>query len=209
VPGQPYPWGHPPTQGPGGWPAQPGTWPPPGPGGWRPPAPVSPGGQPLASFGDRFLAYLIDAAVLGGVMMAIYVPAFLIFFLAVVPGVGTDATGQVADQDAKMLVVSMLSLYVGLFVFTLALYYLYLVEYQRRTGQTLGKRVMKLRVVPLDPTRTYDRAMAFRRFLVQIVAGSVVPGLSYVDGLWQLWDKPYQQCLHDKWAQTVVIKVPA
>jgi hypothetical protein len=35
-----------------------------------------------------------------------------------------------------------------------------------------------------------------------------VPGLYYLDGLWQLWDKPYQQCLHDKWPRTGVVKVP-
>jgi hypothetical protein len=28
-----------------------------------------------------------------------------------------------------------------------------------------------------------------------------------VDGLWQLWDKPFQQCLHDKAAGTVVVKL--
>ncbi|MEU3454082.1 hypothetical protein ABZ671_10820 [Micromonospora sp. NPDC006766] len=27
------------------------------------------------------------------------------------------------------------------------------------------------------------------------------------DGFWQLWDKPWQQCLHDKFAGTVVVKV--
>jgi len=28
-----------------------------------------------------------------------------------------------------------------------------------------------------------------------------------VDGLWQLWDKPFQQCLHDKAAGTVGVKL--
>ena len=41
----------------------------------------------------------------------------------------------------------------------------------------------------------------------QHIVGAVVPFLSWLDGLWQLWDKPYQQCLHDKVAQTVVVKV--
>jgi hypothetical protein len=30
-----------------------------------------------------------------------------------------------------------------------------------------------------------------------------------IDGFWQLWDKPFQQTLHDKAAQTVVVKVSA
>jgi hypothetical protein len=28
-----------------------------------------------------------------------------------------------------------------------------------------------------------------------------------LDPLWCLWDKPYRQCLHDKPAKTVVVKV--
>jgi hypothetical protein len=49
--------------------------------------------------------------------------------------------------------------------------------------------------------------MAAKRYLVQHVAGTFVPFFSYIDGFWQLWDKPYLQTLHDKAAQTVVVKV--
>jgi uncharacterized RDD family membrane protein YckC len=51
--------------------------------------------------------------------------------------------------------------------------------------------------------------MAAKRYLVENVGGTLVPFLFYLDGLWQLWDKPYQQTLHDKFAQTVVVKVAA
>ena len=69
---------------------------------------------------------------------------------------------------------------------------------------------MKLRVVPLDPARTLDRRHGRPSGTwSQYVAGSFVPVLSYLDGLWQLWDKPWQQCLHDKFAETVVVKVTA
>ena len=78
-----------------------------------------------------------------------------------------------------------------------------------RTGQTIGKKVMKIRIVPIDPTATLTRGAAAKRYLVEFVAGSLVPFLSAtLDGFWQLWDKPYQQTLHDKAAKTVVIKVP-
>jgi len=90
----------------------------------------------------------------------------------------------------------------------LGVYYLYSVEYQGRSGQTVGKRVMKIRVVPLDPAARLDRGMLAKRFLVQYVGG-FVPLFSYLDGFWQLWDKPYQQCLHDKFAKTAVVKVVA
>jgi hypothetical protein len=35
-----------------------------------------------------------------------------------------------------------------------------------------------------------------------------VPFFNLLDGLWMLWDKPYLQALHDKAADTAVIKVP-
>jgi hypothetical protein len=66
---------------------------------------------------------------------------------------------------------------------------------------------MKIRVVPLTPAATLTRGMAAKRWLVGNVAAIFIPLFSYVDGLWQLWDKPYRQCLHDKFAQTTVVKV--
>jgi hypothetical protein len=53
------------------------------------------------------------------------------------------------------------------------------------------------------------RGVAARRWLANVVAGAIIPFWRWIDGLWQLWDKPYQQCLHDKFARTVVVKVPA
>jgi uncharacterized RDD family membrane protein YckC len=88
-------------------------------------------------------------------------------------------------------------------------YYVYYVEMMYRSGQTVGKKVMKVRVVPIDPHGTLTRTMAAKRYVVEFIGGIVIPFFSYLDGLWQLWDKPYQQTLHDKYAQTVVVKVSA
>ena len=66
---------------------------------------------------------------------------------------------------------------------------------------------MKLRVIPLDPSARLTRGMAAKRWLVQYAAGTILPLFTYLDGLWQLWDKPFLQTLHDKFAETVVIKV--
>jgi uncharacterized RDD family membrane protein YckC len=173
------------------------------------PPPVSPGGQPLADFGTRLLAYLIDVAILTGVIMIVALPAFLIFFLTVVqPAVDETAPdGTLPDADIGAIVLGGLALEAGLIVLVMAVTYLYTVELMYKSGQTVGKRVMKLRVIPIDPALRLTRGMAVKRWLVQFGAGSLVPFFSYLDGLWQLWDKPFLQTLHDKAAQTVVVKV--
>ncbi|NBE81121.1 RDD family protein [Micromonospora rubida] len=228
VPAQPGPAGYAPPGGSGGpppppgWAGPPGYVPPPGyapPPGWAPPprpgfapVPVSPGGQPLASFGDRLLAFLIDTVLTSMVAMVLFLPVFLfIWFKMFNDLTRTNPDGTLVEPDPSIVITDfmlpLLLAELGLFVLMFGLYWLYHVEYLRRTGETLGKKVMKIRVVPLDPTGTLDRGLLGKRYLVQFVGCSLVPGLSYVDGLWQLWDKPWQQCLHDKFARTVVVKV--
>jgi uncharacterized RDD family membrane protein YckC len=143
--------------------------------------------------------------------MVIAIPAVIIFFVVIGPGLFQVAPdGTLAEPDFfGDFFLPFLVMELGVLVVSFALAYVYYVEMMFRTGQTLGKKTMKIKTVPLDPAATLNRAMAAKRFLVQFVANGFVPGLSYLDGLWQLWDKPYQQCLHDKFARTVVVKVPA
>ncbi|MGW0431953.1 RDD family protein [Micromonospora sp. NPDC003197] len=174
-----------------------------------PPPPVSPAGQPLASFGDRLLALLIDSAILGGVAMVAAIPVMIIYIMAIIPDsseVTADGTLIAPDFFGDFLL-PMLLMYAAVFAISLTAAYIYYVEMMFRTGQTTGKKLIKIKIVPLDPALTLTRGAAVRRLLVQQGSG-LVPGLNYIDGLWQLWDKPYQQCLHDKFARTVVVKVP-
>jgi len=188
------------------------TYPPPGyayppPPGYAPP-PVSPSGHRLAEFGDRLGAYLIDGLILGGITLVLFLPVYIWFFSRFwdfSQVYELNPTAPPPDPFKFMLPFILLAL--GAFAVSLVARYLYEVEAMFRSGQTIGKRVTKIKVVPIDPHATLDRTMALKRFLVQFVAAAVVPGLSWVDGLWQLWDKPYRQCLHDKFANTVVIKI--
>ncbi|MGC5289160.1 RDD family protein [Micromonospora sp. DT231] len=194
--------------------APPGYAPPPwpaGPPGPLPP-PLSPAGQPLASFADRLLAWLIDTALASAVSLVLFLPFFLVLWWRMFTEITrTNPDGSLVEPDMATLFVEfflpLLLLQLGLLVVMLGFYWLYHVEYLKRDGQTVGKRALKLRVVPIDPSRTLDRRMAGRRWLVQYLGGSLVPAGTYVDGLWQVWDKPWQQCLHDKFAETVVVKV--
>jgi uncharacterized RDD family membrane protein YckC len=191
------PSGYGPPAGPYPYPPQPyPTWP-------APPPPLSPAGVPLAEFSQRLLAYLIDMALLSVVAFALAIPAFIVVFTRLPEPDPYASPGTVfADFFLPVLLLEL-----GIFVLMLLAYYLYVVEYMHRSGQTLGKKAMKIRIVPIDPSRQLTRGMAAKRYLIEYLAGSLVPFFSYVDGLWQLWDKPYQQALHDKVAQTVVVKV--
>ncbi|MBO0871597.1 MAG: RDD family protein [Micromonosporaceae bacterium] len=172
--------------------------------GYRPPVPVAPSGAPLAEFGDRLVAYLLDSLIVGVVLLIPYVIGAVTFFRRFFEQM------DLADQTGTAPSVS------GIFVpyliflgYTLALQLVaqfgYQVLYQSRTGQTVGKRVMKIRVECLDG-EPLSVATALRRWLMQGPAAMVVPFLTWLDGLWQLWDKPYRQCLHDKVAKTVVVR---
>lgn len=213
-PQQPYPPQPPPGAG-QPWPGSPGgfqqpagpplygyatpyaaTLPPPGYG--RPPTPVTPSGQPLAEFSDRLLARLIDGAILGGVSVLLAIPAFIAMFALMTDQLNTEY------PDATSIMLEMFAVYGVILVLALAAGYVYEVEMMFRTGQTVGKRVMKITTVSLDGT-PMNRGIAVRRWLAYH-GPSIVPGYSLLDGLWQLWDTPWRQCLHDKFATTTVVK---
>jgi uncharacterized RDD family membrane protein YckC len=75
--------------------------------------------------------------------------------------------------------------------------------------QTVGKKVMKTRVVDAAtfgaPTEAavWTRAAVYGLPVAVYCLGSL---FTLVNVLWHLWDQPLHQCLHDKIAKTVVIK---
>ena len=83
-------------------------------------------------------------------------------------------------------------------------------------GQTLGKRVLRIRVVDdatgrlLGPQRGLMRAVLPLAFGVASILGDATFTLailaSLLDGLWPLWD-PRRQAWHDKTAGSVVLKI--
>lgn len=170
--------------------------------GYRPPPPVAPNGAQLAGFGERLLAYVIDFAIIGAASGVVTIPAAIwmtkVFESSWVTKVSESSTGSIF--------VLFLAFAYGQVALVLGIMYVYRVEMMWRTGQTVGKRVKKLRVIPLQPGVRLTRGIAAMRFLIEIIGWSV-PNFIVVDGLWPLWDKPFRQCLHDKLAKTVVVKV--
>jgi uncharacterized RDD family membrane protein YckC len=196
----------------------PSYWVPPPPGqvqpGWTPPrqmvrlVPAAPNGAPLADFWYRLGAYMIDSLIIGAFAMILIIPATVAWIWYVTSYIDTSASGtQPAPFDARIFL-AILAVEGVIILFVMLISYLYLVEYQLKHGQTVGKRVLKIKIVPADPRVTaVTRGDLTKRWAVFHVVGTVVPFFSYIDGLWQLWDKPLQQCLHDKAAKTVVIRI--
>lgn len=76
-----------------------------------------------------------------------------------------------------------------------------------RDGQTLGKKVMKVRVAMLIDGSSPTPSAAWTRAATFIVPALICCGGLWwpVDGLFGVFDKPYRQCIHDKAAKTVVV----
>ncbi|GAA2375613.1 RDD family protein [Dactylosporangium salmoneum] len=163
--------------------------------------PRAPNGMPLANFGDRFVAYLIDAAVLFAVNLVLAIPVFIGIIAVIASAASNNST------NASVFIGVPLLIELGYILAIVAVVYVYHVEMFGRTGITWGKRAMKLQIIRTDnPALPVDRGVLLKRWAVQFAVGIVVPFFSWVDNLWLLWDKPYQQCLHDKAAGTIVVK---
>jgi uncharacterized RDD family membrane protein YckC len=73
------------------------------------------------------------------------------------------------------------------------------------TGQTLGKRVMGIRVYDFSST---GGPIGYGRGLIRWLGRIVSSFVCYLGYFWMLWDKE-KQCWHDKIATTVVVPVSA
>ncbi|MFI6286605.1 RDD family protein [Streptomyces sp. NPDC051018] len=157
------------------------------------------GMPPLADFGKRFTARVIDALI-------IFVPLFVISLIAGGWNSGAnsgDEWNDFADQvnSGRQWLWSLIALvaYVG-----------YDTLMVKRNGQTVGKRLLRIRVAMLNDGSTPDTGASLVRAAVLWV-----PALVCCFCLWWivliitiLTDKPYKQGLHDKAAKTVVVTVP-
>jgi uncharacterized RDD family membrane protein YckC len=152
-------------------------------------------GMPLAAFGRRLAAYLIDIVLVFGT----YKPAMdgLHYLLFNVLGMREElyhsAHGHAEfhfDVLVEVAWVLWLVLYFGLCVW-------------RTNGLTLGKRLLRIRVVSLTHQRitfwqSAERALGYGASLLE--AGF---------GFLQYFLYPNHRCLHDRIAETIVIAEPA
>ncbi|MFI9806075.1 RDD family protein [Streptomyces sp. NPDC052301] len=190
--GQPPPYGgeHPPPPGGGpygggGGPYGPGGGPS-GPGGY--PADPLAGMPPLADSGKRTLARIIDMILVGIVVWLVTWPIGAHEY-----NVNTD---RIETSGTIWQSVVAAVLYVAYDTFLIA-----------RTGQTLGKKWLHMRVANLDNGATPSTQTSLNRALVLWVPFAFCCACIWtaICGGWSFFDKPYKQGLHDKAAKTVVV----
>ncbi|WP_243346415.1 RDD family protein [Mesoterricola sediminis] len=147
-----------------------------------------PEGTPLAPFWRRFLALLADL----GILLAAWLPLALLVALALSRG----AAGHAPHRD----IVLAANAGPGSWVFLpLALGYFTLGTWLGH-GRTLGKRLLGIRVVPLEhPHLTFwaclERTLGY--FASMLEGGF---------GFLQFFIHPNRQTVHDRIAETVVIR---
>ena len=188
-------WIHQSSYQPGGY--QPGGYPPggyaPGPGGYQYPAqqPWVPGGQ-MAGLGGRIVAFLIDRFIIGIIVGVAY---FLMVMLIV--------AGAATQSDAGQSVAGLGILMVWLVVIPAALLIMLFNEVYlagKNNGQTIGKKLMGIRIVKEDGTQ-FGYMDAFLRNVIGYWISSLVCSLEF---FWGLFDSR-NQTWHDKIFHTLVV----
>jgi uncharacterized RDD family membrane protein YckC len=164
-------------------------------GGWDQPIPTAQGweGRPLASWGSRVGATLLD-------MLILTVPIAVVIVLIVVVAFSSDL-GAIA-----------LGIFLGLAYLVAA--FLYAPVLMSRSGggngQTWGKQIVGIRAVrdagaPFDFGNAFLREFVIKGLLFGTVGGWFLGIPTLLDYLWPLWDDE-NRCLHDMVAKTHVVR---
>lgn len=183
-----------------GYPQQ-ASYPPPGyP---APPAGSQPWG-PLANWGTRVAASLLDAllSMVGLVFYAIGIP----LIVSAAPDSSFDSTTGTYASTTESANTGLMVLgiaFVGLGAITVIAIQLWNRVFRMgRTGQSVGKKVMGIRLVEEHTGRPMGAGMCFVREIAH-----TLDQFFYLGYLWPLWD-PKRQTFADKILSTVVVEVP-
>ena len=154
----------------------------------QPPGYGAPMGAVYAGVGKRILAEIIDGFIVGlGT-----IPGFILMFVGIGLAASTaDSRGRMSDDAAAGAVGIFLLSYVLIFLGVIALW-LYNCYLLGRDGATIGKRLMKIKVLDVQG-QPLGFGKAFLREIVKHALGS----FCFILLLWPLWDDQ-KQGLQDK-----------
>jgi uncharacterized RDD family membrane protein YckC len=178
-----------------------GMVPPPPPGGMVPPPPgyaaplVSAGQTSYAGFWIRVVARLVDTLIIG-------VP-FAILFLIVAVAAGAAASGSSSSSNGTngAAAAAFGGIFVLLYLILIVVTFGYWIYFWGSSGQTLGMRFLRLKVVDANTGGSIGYGRAAIRLLMSFVNSLAC----YIGWIWVAFD-PRKQGWHDKVANSVVIR---
>lgn len=158
---------------------------------------------PVATFGQRVLALLVDALIsmIGLIPMIIGI----IMLVAAAPSeLYVDEYGMTQSDGGNGSVAVIGGLLIGLGVLlSIAISLWNRVFKMGRTGQSVGKKVIGLKLVDDKTGQPIGAGMCFLREIVSNVVNQVI----YLSYLWMLWDDN-KQTIADKAVHSTVVVVP-
>jgi uncharacterized RDD family membrane protein YckC len=148
---------------------------------------MAPGVRPnLASEGDRIVAVILDTILIFIISLVIFVPlAFLVGFFGVLGSFGFLFFGPVT-------------------LITWLLWLLYFTYFESTTGQTLGKQVMKIRVVDETTLQHLDFGRSLVRNILRII--DWLP-FFYLIGFLLIATNQKKQRLGDMASRSIVVRI--
>ena len=157
---------------------------------------------PLAGWGTRVLAMIVDS-LLSLVGLIPYIVG-VVLVVAGLPDSSSNETpaGPSADETNTGMVVAGVILAVVGILGMLAIQIWNRAFKQGRTGQSVGKKVMGIKLVDERTGQPIGAGMSFVRDLAH-----ALDGFAYIGYLWPLWDDK-RQTFADKILGTVVVETP-
>jgi uncharacterized RDD family membrane protein YckC len=140
----------------------------------------------LADISTRFAAYIVDGIV---VVLLTYVPLVAVIGAG---GGGFDGAREAVEIAAVLVMLAGLGVWIW-----------FTVLYVARNGQSIGKKLLNIKVVRGDGSRASLARIFWLRNVVNVLIG-IIPVYPLVDHLFIFGAS--RQCLHDKIADTIVVK---
>jgi len=142
-----------------------------------------------ASYVKRILAYAID--------LAIYIPIAIVFQYTTVTL--RAAGGTENERNALYMTISMVIFAVLLFGYLP----------NKWQGQTIGKKILKIRLVPTDRKKIDFSKYLVREFLVKVTLCWIVTPIVAAHGLYKIYvaKENNPTLLHDRLANTRVVEI--
>ncbi len=164
---------------------------------------------PHAGFGARLGGFIIDGLVVMGVMIPFYVLVVALGIATYESEVGTctdyDGRSYLCDVPTGGTIMSWIVFGLAAVVVGLAATYFVRIRPLPRTGQTIGRRAMNIRVIREDTGGLLSIGQALgREAFAAFVSGQVF----YLGYLWMLWDDK-KQTWQDKVVGSVVVRTDA